>query len=318
MSDRPLGLKMFCPKCGKAGGGICFECLLEENPLRVGKPVIEFCGCGRVRFRQKWVEDLIELLPAITARVITLPAGVRLQEVSVVPQPRKKTLMWEAVLTLEYDGRAHHVAVACHADLRRIKCPSCTKTSARYFEAVLQVRGERQSLVPSEREVSDVERSRGGVDYYIKSVSYARKITKQYKKLGYSVSESEKLFGQREGKEVYRVSFSVKPPSYSIGDVLALADGVYQILTTGANARIIDVRSHKERTIPRQMLEGVKVIAKKHELRDALVTAVTPHETQVIEAATGRPFEIKGSGTFKPGDEVHLLLHHGRPFILGK
>ncbi len=309
---------MFCPKCGKTGGGICFECLLEENPLNVDKPAIEFCDCGKVRFRQKWVDDIIGLLPVITAGAITLPAGVRLREVSVVPHPRKKTLTWEAALTLEYGGRVHHMAVACHADLRKIKCPSCTKTSARYFEAVLQVRGERQSLAPSGREVSDVKRAKEGVDYYIKSVSYARKIAKQYKKLGYAVSESEKLFGQREGKEVYRVSFSVKPPSYSIGDVLALADGGYQILTTGKNARIIDVQSHKERTIPRQMLDGVKVIAKKHELRDALVSTVTPHETQVIEIATGTPFDVEGSGTFKPGDEVHLLLHHGRPFILRK
>jgi nonsense-mediated mRNA decay protein 3 len=309
---------MFCPKCGKKGRGLCFECLLEGNPIKTLKPRIEFCECGKVRFREKWVDGFVEVLPILTQRMIKLPEHVRMKDVSVVPKPAKKTLAWDATLLLEYGGKTHSKTITCHAAVSKSKCPSCSRSSSRYFEAVLQVRERSPPIEPDEREISDVRYSRGGVDYYVKSVSHARKILKEYKKRGYAVSEAEKLYGQKDGRDVYRVNFSAKPPKYSVGDVLEHENKVFHVASVGASTRLVDVTSNTQRTVPTQTLADARIIARKKELSDAVIATVTPRETQALELSTGRVFDVKSSGGFREGEEACVLFHGGRTFVLKK
>jgi NMD protein affecting ribosome stability and mRNA decay len=78
----------------------------------------------------------------------------------------------------------------------------------------------------------------------------------------------------------------------------------------------MEVKSGISKTSPKSILEKSRLVAKKEKLSNALVSSVTPNETQVMELSSGRVFDIVGSGRFKEGDDVFLLLYHGRVFIL--
>ena len=58
-----------------------------------------------------------------------------------------------------------------------------------------------------------MEKLKKGLNLYVSSIESARKISKEIiKRLGGVLKESKKLVGKKEGRNVYRVSFSVRLP----------------------------------------------------------------------------------------------------------
>ncbi|MCD6387722.1 MAG: hypothetical protein J7L30_05325, partial [Methanophagales archaeon] len=61
--------------------------------------------------------------------------------------------------------------------------------------------------------ITKEKKVRGGIDFYVSSSAYARRISREIvRRLGGSFSESPKLYGIKNGKRIYRVSFSVRLP----------------------------------------------------------------------------------------------------------
>lgn len=276
------------------------------------------CGCGRVKHKQKWVKSVGDVLPALTKEILMFPGDVKVKEVTVVPAKRGKKICWDACLKLIYGGEEHEKTFHCEADVVGKTCPSCAKKSAGYFEAILQVREKDPLIVPGERDVSDVKESKMGVDFYMKSVATARQIARRYKKRGYVIKESEKLFGKKDGKDIYRVSFSVKPPPYSVGDIVSWGGKLYQVSSVGANTRLTELASGDKTVIPSRDDWKIRVIAGKDDFREAIISTVTPSQMQVIELSTGRIFDIPPQKMFAQGEEVYLLIHDGLAHIIKK
>ncbi len=44
------------------------------------------------------------------------------------------------------------------------------------------------------------------------------------RRFGGSYSKSQKLYGRKDGRNVYRISFSVRMPGFRVGDVLEIGD----------------------------------------------------------------------------------------------
>jgi len=64
--------------------------------------------------------------------------------------------------------------------------------------------------------ISKERKLKGGLDVYVSSMECGRRISRQIvKKLGGSFSESRKLYGRKDGRNIYRVSFSVRLPRSS-------------------------------------------------------------------------------------------------------
>ncbi|MBU0649507.1 60S ribosomal export protein NMD3, partial [Patescibacteria group bacterium] len=139
---------MFCPKCGKKGGGLCFSCALEEHPIRFGKLCLEVCGCGSVRRGREWVSGLENVLESVTLGLVGFPPGVSVRGVKVSSVERGKKVKWDASFRLTYCGEEHVEVVHCRVDVAGKTCPSCGKKSARYYEAILQVRENPPLFVP--------------------------------------------------------------------------------------------------------------------------------------------------------------------------
>ena len=309
---------MFCPKCGKNGGGLCFTCFLEENPVRVKNAHLIVCGCGRVKHKQKWVKSVGEVLSGLTNEMLMFHGNVKVKEIKVFPGNAGKKIGWDACLKLVYGCGEHEKTFHCSADVVGKTCPSCAKKSAGYFEAILQVREKDPLIVPGERDVSDVKESKLGVDFYMKSVANARQIARQYKKRGYVIKESEKLFGKRDGRNIYRVSFSVKPPIYSVGDIVSLEGKLYQVSSVGANTRLTELALGDKTVLPSRDDGKIRVIAGKDDFKEAIISTVTPSHTQVIELSTGKIFDVPPQKRFEQGEEVHLILNDGLAHIIKK
>ena len=239
---------MFCVECGKEGPvyeGLCANCFRKRHPVVQPVEVLDMLrcdSCGSFRLRSGWskVDRDLALPQLLREAMPPLPPYERVGFTHVAREEDANNL----AVTVKAVGRFRDLAPLQDFHLRvRIKpsiCDSCQKQRGRYYEGILQVRGEERNLTPREGRdvrtfvaarldrsddteafVSRIEEVHGGLDFYLSKNSLAKGLARDIAgTFGGTVSASPKLFGQKEGREVYRVTALVRLGACQKGDVV--------------------------------------------------------------------------------------------------
>jgi len=233
---------MFCVECGRDGPtveGLCVDCFRKRNPIVRPPDAIDavVCvDCGRIETEGGWVRvDLEVAIPTLLRdRVPTDPRATRVTftHVSRAEDAANFGLAVKAV------ARVSDVEVVESFRTRlRVKqglCPTCNRRRSNYYEGILQVRAQERPLTEEERGrlvsfvqsavakrstkgeevfVTKVEDVRGGADVYLSSNTVARAIARELADaFRGTVGSSPKLFGRKNGKDLYRVTYVVRVP----------------------------------------------------------------------------------------------------------
>ncbi len=205
---------MFCPRCGREGKGLCLECYLEGHPLIAERAELLCCNCGSVYYKGAWGLKTEEVIPEIVKNSLVVPEELTDIRLDLDSEIGDKEIKYTVTVRGKYMEEPFERVIPGSIKIRGGNCPSCGKLSSGYYEAILQFRTEKpmdliEKIVDSSQ-VSRLEKVKGGVDVYVTSNSYGRKVMNKLRKKGFAVKDSAKLMGQRKGKEYYRVSFSIK------------------------------------------------------------------------------------------------------------
>jgi nonsense-mediated mRNA decay protein 3 len=237
----------FCVVCGATGrslvDGVCAPCASERTELvRIPKRVnVTLCpSCGARRVGQAWEragaspllgsEDLARFL------VVHPEVGIRKVEWEETASTAT-VLEYTAHVRVVFRGVARTVGLPFSARVEHRTCPDCSRRSGRYFTAILQLRGpeharpaekppalrarldqqwERiwQEARPDWRKaLSWREELPEGWDCYFTDTLAARGVARLAKqKFGATLKESASLFGRKDGRDVYRVTFCLRFP----------------------------------------------------------------------------------------------------------
>jgi len=242
----------FCVVCGSTGrplvDGVCADCSADRTTL-VSAPkrgeVVVCPHCGARQVGNHW--DRAGASPLLTAEDLA-------PFLSIHPEVGVRRVEWEetsATATVrEYVGRAHvvfrgvarDVEVPMSVRLVSKTCPDCSRKSGKYYTAILQLRGPTERLSEKPRPlrarldvvwrdmmgearpdwrnaVSWREELPEGWDCYFTDTLAARSVARLAKqRFGAKLTESASLFGRKDGKDVYRVTFCLrfaKPPASS-------------------------------------------------------------------------------------------------------
>src|SRR5574340_347272 len=145
---------MFCVECGAEGPtyqGVCASCFAKKHPLVEPPAYLDVARCqrcGAFRFKAGWARaDLDQaILQLLREQVRALPPFDR---VSFTHEAREEDAN-NLFLTVKASGRFEdlHQVEDFHIRLR-IKpsvCETCQRQAGRYFEGILQVRGDGRAL----------------------------------------------------------------------------------------------------------------------------------------------------------------------------
>src|SRR5881398_806670 len=239
---------MFCVECGAEGPvyeGLCANCFRKRHPIVAPVEFIDVprCqSCGSYRLRSGWTKaDRDLVIPQLLREAMPpLAPYERLSFTHVAREEDANNLS----VRVKAAGRFQELTAVQDFQVRiRIKpslCDSCQKQRGRYYEGILQVRGEDRELTPREMGsvrtfvtarvdrsegaatfVSRIEEVHGGLDFYVSSNALAKGLARDIAgSFGGTVSASPKLFGQKQGKEVYRVTALVRLAAFQKGDVV--------------------------------------------------------------------------------------------------
>lgn len=237
----------FCVVCGATDrplvDGICAPCAADRTALvRIRERVeVTLCPtCGARRVGQAWersgasplisAEDLVpflEIHPEVGLR------RVEWEETSSTPTVREYIGHARTV----FRGVERTVDLPFSVRIEHRTCPECSRRSGRYFTAILQLRGpenERPAEKPPalrarldreweklwrearpdwRRALSWREELPEGWNCFFSDTLAARAVARLAKqRYGASLKESASLFGRKDGRDVYRVTFCLRFP----------------------------------------------------------------------------------------------------------
>jgi len=212
---------MFCIKCGKPAtvNNFCDEHFLERETLfEIDNIRIDVCErCGSY-FDGEWkhtdnienaVRDVIEKNIKTKNKIKKIDIGLK-KFGNKYSASIKCTGMIKPCKTPKSEGEKILVI------LKRKKCDNCVKALGKYYEAVIQIRGEKKeeilnTISKSVRSdaLSGFKELPAGYDLYFIRKSDANRIAVGLKRR-YDVKGSFKFATEKKGKKLYRNYFAVR------------------------------------------------------------------------------------------------------------
>ena len=340
---------MFCVECGREDeliGSLCKECYSKKHSLVTLADHVDLTLCAHCSAMEsdKGWKDVGSVRDAVEAAVkqsLDLSKGVRVTDVNVrISEKDERNLQAEVDLLLSVEDKEFERKLVTIVRLKRGSCPECSKQQGRYYEAILQVRGPGKSLPErteaevdkfvkdrvssmrkSSREVflSKVDRVKGGLDFYFSTTPAARSIAREIESsMCAEYKESSSLWGRRDGKEIYRMTFMVRFQGFARGDVIERGSEMYYVTGMARGmVRGIDIVKGEEHAVRLKDSGECSLVKPKSGILKALVVADVGDELQVLDPETLKTLDVrKPPGFSRKGEHVRLVKTKAGTFVL--
>ncbi len=230
----------FCPQCGKITDdlidSLCRECfmgtiqLIEPDAMKVRVSMCRKCGAYFRGGERTSIEDAVV---HIVSREIRRRYRDRLESCRVeVNQIVRDSGRTREIVTVTVRAEIRGVTVEqtgeIEVDIKTGTCNRCSRIAGGYYAAIVQIRAQdrypadeelataveiAQASLSGEEFVTRQQLLKEGLDIYVSSMECGRRISRAIvKRLGGNFTESRRLYGRKDGRNIYRVSFAVRLP----------------------------------------------------------------------------------------------------------
>jgi nonsense-mediated mRNA decay protein 3 len=204
-----------CPRCGslssqkKFVGDFCLDCFSSriklECPRKIAVPLC--ASCGKMRAKD-WVEMSERSLEEFV--LSKCKGGYTNARLSLEPTQ-------QVIFTFEGGDSSIELTRDVELEFQKTNCRICSRKTSGYFEAIVQIRGEKEKMeklaerisrkLEKSTTISKTEELKEGIDYYVVSKKATGEVLSS---LGLSFTTSNKLFGVKDGQRIYRTTFCVR------------------------------------------------------------------------------------------------------------
>ncbi len=311
-----------CPRCGQpAEEGLCPQCRAAEVRLLSCEPRVTavYCPvCDSQKRGKTWSdlrmprEDLVTEMAVAATRIHEDAKDLRVAVRSAETGPNRTTCTVDVEATL-YSVPVHET---CEVEIlwQRESCDRCNRISGGYYEGIVQVRATDRKINAYEREVatsiaqqaeeslqeagdrlsfiSELEDSRDGVDITVGSQHLGQEIARMITgALGGRYTTHPKLVGEKDGKALYRITYSIRLPFYQKGDVVVSHGGYFEVRDIdGRRLRVFDLQTGISRTFAEVEVE--RLIGNVREAESALVVFTQPGIVGLMDPETYQTREL--------------------------
>ncbi len=338
----------FCPKCGKPTDreGLCNQCRIGDTPWfecdRRAKST-QCPSCGAIKQVNTWTDnerDRAELARELAATAVHFHPDVR--KPSMVISVEDNTLN-RSTATIMLKGLLYNTPVegTCSVELiwHKEQCDRCNRISGSYYEGIVQVRadgrppgtfelqmsagiaqqvedslqagGERLSFI------SDMNETREGLDITVGSQHIGSLISQGIiAQLGGRVTTHPKLVGEKNGRQLYRITYSVRLPRFQKQDVVLSRGRYVEVVRVESNhLKVLDLTEGTPRTVREEDVD--RLIGNMRNAVSALVAFTDSHTMGILDPDTCQTKEYRKLKWLdvKAGQHV-LVLHDGDQLIV--
>jgi len=337
----------FCPKCGKPVDmpGLCSECRIGTTPWFTCDNRVQSTNCpscGATKVVNTWTDTSVEredLAPEVARSAVHFHPEVKKPSIEVSvrdlsPNRSRASLVVRGTLYRKpMEG-------TCSVEIRwqKEQCDRCNRLSGSYHEGVVQVRaegrtpsmfeiqtsasiaqqiednlqsgGERLSFIADMNEIHD------GLDIVVGSqhigLLIAQGIVAQ---LGGQYTTHPKLVGEKNGRQLFRITYSVRLPRYQKNDVVQSRQRYFEVQRVESRSlQAIDLSDGSTRSIRKDDIS--RIIGNSRNAERGLVAYADGKNMGVIDPASSRTKEYPQPGWLdvRAGDYIRLL-HDGDSMV---
>jgi len=326
---------MECVSCGSPSNHsvICLECFLKTNRLLTVPEYLDLYHCSKCEGwsanGKSWLEDPREAAWAGLRHDLLSPDEIEniTLDIDVACEDRAGTV------TVSLGGSYDGIAVSDEAEIKLRAyyhvCQECSRRSGYYYEAIVQIRGNRDStpeelesalerfMAKAGKDATRVEDTRGGFDVYVVSKDIAKQAGRSLAdELGTRTVETSSHGGSKDGKELTRATVLIRLSPFKVGCVVERHERPHLVQTLGRTPYIVDLTNGQGGSVNMKDIETERMLARPEDLRETVVVAVDSAGTMILDPETNRtitvvsPFEAEAGGTVRAVllDEQWYLL----------
>ncbi|RQD89290.1 NMD protein affecting ribosome stability and mRNA decay [Methanosalsum natronophilum] len=340
-----------CPKCGKfvesLMGSLCKDCYIQKYDLAHLPHVIEvdICSkCGAMFDRGQWndrkdIEEIImekiekHLLIHDEAKNIEIEYGI------LKLSTNKYNVKVKLDATILGENLKQTIVTEVRISFR--SCDVCSRISGGYYEGIIQLRATNRLPTRKEKErslsvtsevlgaqynkgdrfsfITDVQELKAGLDIYIGSSKAGRNVCKSIEEdLGGHFLESPSLYGQKDGKELYRITFSMRLPEFKAGDIVHVNDKLVLIRSVGKTVNVLDLSTGTRISLKLKELDNANLVGDINNSKSTVLVAKEDDMIMVLD-----PFNYRTITMKKPlhlevdsGKEIDVIKFEDELFVL--
>ena len=297
--------------------------------------------CDAFFIEGKWVFDELEkVVFSVVKNELKIHEEARNTDISLLPEFLDDKI--NVLVKMESTIRGADITGEREVMLRLKKesCMRCSRISAGYYESIIQIRAKDRH--PTQKEinqcekiifdlidkigkrdplafVSKIEILREGYDIYVGSKSTAKQISKSIVRvLGGDIIESPKLVGRHGGKNIYRITFSVRLPKYLRGDILQLGDKIILVDHKGKKISGLDLKTGLNQFYNEKSLDRATFLCNKNEAKKTVICMEGRREVQILDPDTYKPIDIPKPSFFDmtDGKDIYVIKTSNGIFLV--
>ena len=330
----------FCPKCGKPSetDGLCNQCKIGITPWFTCDNRVQSTNCpscGAIKVVNTWTDseaERAELGPEVAKSAVHFHNDVKKPSIEISIRDltlnrSRATLILRGILYNKSVEGTCTVEILWHKE----QCDRCNRISGSYYEGIVQVRAEGR--IPSTFEIqtaasiaqqiednlqsggerlsfiSDMTPIHDGIDITIGSQHIGLLISQGIvAQLGGRYTTHPKLVGEKNGRQLFRVTYSVRLPRFQKNDVIRIRNRYYEVLRVESHhLQTIDLRDGTTKSIREDDVE--KIISNSRNAEPALVVFADGKNMGIMDPFSNHTSEYPQLKWLEvqTGDHVRLL-----------
>ncbi|KYK28559.1 hypothetical protein AYK20_07100 [Thermoplasmatales archaeon SG8-52-1] len=306
---------MFCVECGREGkifrDGSCLSCYLKTHTFTEAPETLDLTicpHCGSFKFKNTWYADHIgEILRKLIKSNFEISKDLENVDINTECKDTKEGMSCKVFISGIIDGEQINEEHEILVRLNRTVCDVCSKRFGGYHEAIVQIRADNRKLKNDELEqidisikglvedlqakgnralfITDVAEEHGGLDYYISEKAaglvIAKKVQEQF---GGEIKQSSKNIGMKDGKQVYRMTYLIRLPSYEKGIFIKLGNSFYQVVSFHGNkVKLFDLSNWIETNADVKTIQKASKIGGEDLIKEMILVSQKDDEVQVMD-----------------------------------
>ncbi len=339
-----------CPRCGGPveGEGLCGRCRGSSTTWVTFDPRVTSVHCPSCNSQKNgstWTDTergRDEIGPEIVRAAVHFHPDIRSSSISMVIRDRtlNRSYAEVSVAGMLY-GQEVHANAVIEIVWQKEQCNRCNRISGSYYEGLVQVRAQNRKLLPHESllaqqiatevengmqaggdrlsYISEMEETREGLDITIGSQQIGLAISQAVvQRLGGRYSTHPKLIGEKAGKKLFRITYSVRLPRYIRGDVVRIGRSYGQIMQIeGQYIRYLDLANGQARSAKEE--DFGLLIGNVRDAADALIAYVDGDVLGIIDPGSGvtRECAVGPWRTAAPGQHIRVLKDQDTMILVG-
>jgi len=307
---------MFCVECGSEvpifRDGVCRKCYLKTHTFTKGLKEVELpiCAhCSSYKYKNTWKSDLFgDVIRRVIKNTFEINRELRNVDITTECKEVKENMSCKVLITGFLDdveiNEEHQLLVR----LNKTVCDVCSKRFGGYHEAIVQIRAENRELKEEELEqigvyvenlvedmrakgnralfITDIGEERGGLDFYLSEKGAGLVITKAIKdQYGGAIKQSSKNIGMKDGKQLYRITYLVRLPSFVKGDFLKIDNSFFLVISVHGNkVKMTNLESWEESINDVKSIHKAKKEGGQKLIKEMILISQTEEEIQVMDS----------------------------------